>query len=59
MSTEDIRVNIPDDKTAEMAVLKKAIEDGRLVNVRINEARVRWCNELKELVSVTVVQDDK
>jgi len=57
MSLEDMRVNVPEDKAALLPVLRSAIESGKLVNVRVNEARFRWCNEMKELVSVAVVED--
>lgn len=55
MSTEDIRINIPDDKL--VAGLKSAVESGKLINARTNEARLRWCNEEKELVSFEVIDD--
>ena len=55
MSTEDIRINIPSEKMADE--LKIVVESGKLINARTNEARFRWCNEEKELVSFKVIED--
>lgn len=56
MSTEDIRINVPDDRL--VPVLRSAVESGKLINARTNEARFRWCNEEKELVSFEIMEDD-
>lgn len=56
MSTEDIRINIPDERL--VPVLKTVVESGKLINARTNEARMRWCNEEKELVSFEILDDD-
>lgn len=56
MSTEDVRINIPDDSM--VLPLKTAVESGQLINARTNEARLRFCNEEKELVSFQVIADD-
>ena len=56
MSTEDIRINIPDDKL--VPALKLAVESGKIINARTNEARFRWCNEVKELVSFEILEDE-
>lgn len=56
MSTEDIKINIPDDSL--VAPLKKAVEAGKIISARTNEARLRWCNEEKELISFKVIEDD-
>lgn len=55
MSTEDILISIPDDRL--VAGLKEAVESGKLISARTNEARFRWCNELKELISFQVLED--
>lgn len=56
MSTQDILINIPDDRL--VPVLSAAVEQGKLINARTNEARFRWCNEEKELVSFEILKDD-
>jgi hypothetical protein len=56
MSTEDIQINIPDDSL--LPGLRSAIKTGKLINVQTNEARFRFCNEMKELVAFEVVPDD-
>lgn len=55
MSTQDISINIPDNSL--LPGLKSAVESGKLINARTNEARFRWCNEEKELVSFKVIED--
>ena len=55
MSTHDISINIPDSSM--VAPLKRAVESGELINARTNEARFRWCNEEKELVSFVIIED--
>jgi hypothetical protein len=55
MSTEDVRINIPDATL--VSGLKSAVESGKLINARTNEARFRWCNEERELVSFSVIDD--
>lgn len=56
MSTEDIRINIPDHHLA--TALQSVVESGGLINARTNEARFRWCNEEKELVSFEIIEDE-
>lgn len=56
MSTEDVRINIPDDNLA--WALKETVKSGKLINAKTNEARFRWCNEEKELISYTVLPDE-
>lgn len=55
MSTEDILINIPDDNLA--LRLQPVVKAGKLINAQTNEARLRWCNEEKELVSFEIVDD--
>lgn len=55
MSTEDIRINVPDSSLVPR--LKSVVESGKIINARTNEARFRWCNEEKELVSFEVIED--
>lgn len=55
MSTEDIRINIPDASL--VPALKSAVESGKIINARTNEARFRICNEEKELISFEVIED--
>ncbi len=57
MSTQDISINIPDDNL--MPGLKAAVEAGSIINAQTNEARFRFCNELKELVAFTVIDTKK
>lgn len=54
MSTEDIRINIVDAHL--VPALQLAISKGSLITARTNEARFRWCNEEKELVSFQVME---
>lgn len=56
MSTEDIRINVPDGRL--VAGLDKAVRTGKIISAVTNEARIRWCNEPKELVSFKVLEDD-
>lgn len=56
MSTEDILINIPDGRL--IPPLKAALESGELIKARTNEARMRWCNEQKELVSFEIIKDE-
>jgi outer membrane lipopolysaccharide assembly protein LptE/RlpB len=56
MSTEDIQINIPDARL--VPVLQSVVESGKLINARTNEARFRWCNEEKELVSFEIMEDE-
>jgi len=56
MSTQDVEINIPDPSL--VAPLKRVVESGKIINARTNEARFRWCNEMKELVSFEVVESD-
>lgn len=55
MSTEDIRINIPDDNL--VPVLQGVVKAGKLINAETNEARFRWCNEEKELVAFEIIED--
>lgn len=56
MSTEDIRINVPNDAMA--GALQAVVKSGKLINAQTDEARLRWCNEEKELVAFTVLEDD-
>lgn len=56
MSTEDVLINIPDDASASR--LEAVVREGKLISAQTNEARVRWCNEEKELVSFKVIDDE-
>jgi hypothetical protein len=53
MSTQDILINIPTDTLAE--ALKSVVASGKIINAKTNEARFRWCNEEKELVSFEIL----
>jgi hypothetical protein len=55
MSTEDVRISIPDDNLA--IRLQPVVKAGKLINAQTNEARFRWCNEEKELVAFEIVED--
>lgn len=56
MSTQDILIHIPTDMLA--GQLEAVVREGKLINAETNEARFRWCNEEKELVSFKVIDDD-
>lgn len=55
MSVQDILINIPDSTL--VPKLKKVVEEGKIINAKTNEARFRWCNQEKELVSFEVLEN--
>lgn len=56
MSTEDVMINIPDDKL--VPILESVVKQGKLISAQTNEARFRVCNEEKELVAFEIIDDD-
>ena len=53
MSTQDMMLTVNDPKN--VALLEKAIADGKLVKIHYNEFRFQWCQEESDLTSVEIV----
>lgn len=57
MSTEDIEMAFdPRNQAANEELLKQAIDKGKLVRLRYNDRRFSWCQEMKQVTSVSIVE---